>query len=70
VSHAAAQDQKKERRHMTKLNQNGNVPPGAPAVTHNSGNIRSTPAGGEVSRNQYHQPAPTPPPAPTLEPRR
>jgi hypothetical protein len=55
---------------MTKLNQNGNVPPGAPAVTHNSGNIRSTPAGGEVSRNQYHQPAPTPPPAPTLEPRR
>ena len=55
---------------MTKINQHRPIPPAAPAVTHNSGNMRSTPAGGEVSRDQYQQPAPTPPPAPTLEPRR
>lgn len=55
---------------MTNVNQHGNIPPTAPPVTHNSGNMRSTPAGGEVSPGQYRQPTPTPPPAPTLEPRR
>jgi hypothetical protein len=55
---------------VTKINQHRPIPTAAPPVTHNSGNMRSTPAGGEVSRDQYQQPAPTPAPAPTLEPRR
>jgi hypothetical protein len=52
---------------VTKLNQNRPIPPAAPPVHHNSGSMRSTPAGGEVSPGQYRQPVPTPPPAPTLE---
>lgn len=30
-----------------------------PPVEHNSGHIRTTPVGGEVSRDQYQKPVPT-----------
>jgi hypothetical protein len=43
---------------MTKINQHRDIPPGAPPVTHNSGSVRSTPAGGEVSRDQWQRPVP------------
>jgi hypothetical protein len=46
---------------MTKINQHRPIPSGAPPVTHNSGNMRSTPAGGEVSRDQYANKAPQSP---------
>jgi hypothetical protein len=40
-----------------KVNQHRPIPADlTPPVHHNSGNIRSTPAGGEVSRGQYEQP--------------
>jgi hypothetical protein len=58
---------KKEKRRMTKINQHGDIPPTAPPVTHNSGSMRSTPAGGEVPRDQYRQPVPAPTPAPTTQ---
>lgn len=41
---------------MSKVNQH-TTPTGLNApVAHNSGNMRSTPAGGEVPRAQYEQP--------------
>lgn len=40
----------------TKINQHHDVPPTAPQPTHNSGTVRSTPAGGQVSKDQYQQP--------------
>lgn len=43
---------------MTKINQHREIPAGAPPVTHNSGSIRTTPAGGEVPRDQYQKPLP------------
>lgn len=43
---------------MTKINQHREIPSTAPPVTHNSGGVRTTPAGGEVSRDQYQRPAP------------
>jgi hypothetical protein len=55
---------------MTKLSQPNVIPPSVQPVQHNSGSIRTTPEGGEVSRDQYQRPAPPPPPAPTLLPRR
>jgi hypothetical protein len=53
---------------MTKINQHGNIPQGAPPVQHKSGSMRSTPAGGKVSPDQYvgKAPAPAPTPAPKL----
>lgn len=40
-----------------KVNQHRPIPSDlAPPVHHNSGNVKSTPAGGEVSRGQYEQP--------------
>jgi hypothetical protein len=55
---------------MVKINERSEIPAGVPPVQHNSGGIRTTPAGGEVSRDQYRQPVTPPSPAPTLEPRR
>jgi len=54
---------------MTKVNQHGDIPAGAPQVQHNSGSMRSTPAGGAVSPDQYvgKAPAPAPAPAPKLD---
>jgi hypothetical protein len=54
---------------MTKLNQHHVIPPSVPPVTCNSGSMRSTPAGGEVSPDQYvwKAPMPSPTPAPTTE---
>jgi hypothetical protein len=49
---------KKERRRMSKINQHRDIPPTAPPVTHNSGSVRTTPAGGEVSRDQWQKPLP------------
>jgi hypothetical protein len=34
-------------------NTNRDIPPGAPPVQHNSGSMRSTPAGGTVLPDQY-----------------
>jgi hypothetical protein len=40
-----------------KVNQHRPIPSElTPPVHHNSGNIRSTPAGGHVSKDQYQQP--------------
>lgn len=42
---------------MTDVNKHRPIPGDlAPSVQHNSGTVRSTPAGGEVSRSQYEQP--------------
>lgn len=38
---------------MSEINRHRPIPPGAPPVQHNSGTIRSTPAGGQVSTGQY-----------------
>jgi hypothetical protein len=43
---------------MSKINQHRDIPPTAPPVTHNSGSVRTTPAGGEVSRDQWQKPLP------------
>jgi hypothetical protein len=43
---------------MTKINQHRDIPPTAPPVNHNSGSVKSTPAGGEVSRDQWQKPVP------------
>ncbi len=40
----------------SKVNQHTTPADLAPSVAHNSGNLRSTPAGGEVPRSQYEQP--------------
>ena len=56
---------------MTEINKSFPNPPGIKPYQHPSERVQSpNPAGGEVSPGQYRQPAPTPPPAPTLEPRR
>jgi hypothetical protein len=41
---------------MSEIHKHRPIPADAPPVTHNSGNVRSTPAGGEVPRGQYEQP--------------
>jgi hypothetical protein len=42
---------------MTKINEHRPIPSDLnPPVHHNSGTIRSTPAGGPVSKDQYQQP--------------
>jgi hypothetical protein len=41
-----------------KINQHRPIPAGAPEVRHNSGGMRSTPAGGQVPREQYETPTP------------
>jgi hypothetical protein len=48
----------RRRRRMTKINQHRDIPPTAPPVNHNSGSVKSTPAGGEVSRDQWQKPVP------------
>lgn len=47
---------------MTEVKQHRDVPASAPPVQHNSGHIRTTPAGGQVLPDQYRQPAPAPEP--------
>jgi hypothetical protein len=43
-----------------KVNQHRPIPADlTPPVHHNSGNVRSTPAGGQVSTDQYRQPRDT-----------
>jgi hypothetical protein len=49
---------------MTKLNQPNVIPPSIP-IQHNSGSIRTTPAGGKVSPDQYVGKTPASTPAPT-----
>ena len=41
---------------MSEINKHRPIPANAPPVQHNSGNVRSTPAGVEVSTDQYRQP--------------
>ena len=42
---------------MTEIHKHRPIPNDLnPPVHHNSGNVRSTPAGGEVDRSQYQQP--------------
>jgi hypothetical protein len=42
---------------MTEINKHRPIPSDlTPPVHHNSGTVRSTPAGGEVSRGQFEQP--------------
>jgi hypothetical protein len=41
---------------MTKIEQHRPTPPSVPQPTHNSGTIRTTPAGGKVSTDQYQTP--------------
>ncbi len=43
---------------MTKIEQHLPTPASVPQPTRNSGNIRTTPAGGQVSRDQYQTPLP------------
>jgi len=47
-----------------KIEQHHPVNPGVPNPRHNSGGMKSTPAGGEVPRDQYENKVPpqTPPP--------
>jgi hypothetical protein len=45
---------------MTEVKQHRDVPSGVRVDQRNSGGIRTTPAGGEVSREQYYQPSPPP----------
>jgi hypothetical protein len=50
---------KKKKKRMTKLSQPNVIPPSVP-VQHNSGSIRTAPAGGKVSPDQYVGKVPAP----------
>ncbi len=44
---------------MSEIRRHGDAPPDLKQpVTRNSGTMRSTPAGGELSRDQYQRPVP------------
>jgi hypothetical protein len=53
---------------MTRIQQHREIPPAVSIpVQHNSGSMRSTPAGGEVPRDQYQRPTPAPAPSTKIE---